>query len=621
MNSVIVKACRQLFLFSVLTLDPIHKDGLRILARQVYRHRYLVGGIIVANVFSALFEGGTIAILALAVTALIGNESSATSSVLQHLQTAADHIGFPLGRGGLFLVLILTAIIAQIWKSGCRYLAVVFAIKLQIRVSRSLQERATDQIMSFSYSEISRHPAGTLSGLIGHTDKFASLISLFNQVILAAFMLLTYATMLLIMSPLLSTAAIIVVILLSLALTRLISLLRTLGDQIAMGVLDHSKITFEYLSVPRLLRVFDATRTAAETINRVRAGILEIQQRTATLKAALEPAIDILTIVGAGVFLIAGYLIAGDHATEVIPKLLLFLFVLNRMMPQMKTLNQSRLVFASMLKTVELTAEFLQTENKQFIRIGGTKISGLRGNISFENVSFKYPGADVSVLTDVSFTIPKGNTIAIVGPSGAGKSTITDLLLGLYEPTQGKITVDGIVLSEIDLSNWLSHLGVVDQDVVLLNSSVKENILLTGLLRTDGDATDAARSAHAHDFISSMTDGYDTVIGDRGYRLSGGQQQRLALARALVRNAEILILDEATSALDSESEQLIQKAIRSISESRTMLIVAHRLSTILEADEIIVLEDGKIVEKGTANELLQKHKRFYELASLQGLTE
>jgi ABC-type multidrug transport system fused ATPase/permease subunit len=205
----------------------------------------------------------------------------------------------------------------------------------------------------------------------------------------------------------------------------------------------------------------------------------------------------------------------------------------------------------------------------------------------------------------------------LVGESGSGKSTIVNLLLALYQPSLGEILVDGSNLGEVDSLTWRKRIGVVDQEVYLLNTSIKENIIFGRQNISDLDIYRATNTALAHEFIENLENGYQTVVGDRGHKLSGGQQQRIALARALVSNPDILVLDEATSSLDSISERYIQKAIENMHESRTIIVIAHRLSTVSAADKILVLDSGNIVESGTKNELIREGGVFSKLWATQ----
>lgn len=240
----------------------------------------------------------------------------------------------------------------------------------------------------------------------------------------------------------------------------------------------------------------------------------------------------------------------------------------------------------------------------------------LSGQIEFKNVSYAYDGEN-DVLENVNFTVNKGEKFALVGPSGGGKTTICHLIPHFYNVTDGEIFIDGKEIHTLTMESLRRNIGIVQQDVYLFNSSVKDNILYGRLDATDEEVIEAAKKASIHDYIMSLPKGYDTQIGERGVRLSGGQKQRLSIARVFLKNPPILILDEATSALDNSTEILIQKALDSLCEGRTTLIVAHRLSTVKSADKIAVIDDGKIKEYGTHEELLSENGLYSELYKLQ----
>jgi ATP-binding cassette, subfamily B, bacterial len=207
--------------------------------------------------------------------------------------------------------------------------------------------------------------------------------------------------------------------------------------------------------------------------------------------------------------------------------------------------------------------------------------------------------------------------VALVGRSGAGKTTLTNLIARFYDPTSGSLSIDGKDLREVELSSYRSLLGIVEQDVFLFDGTIRENIAYARRGASEGQVIAAARAAAADEFIEKLTDGYDSIIGERGVKLSGGQRQRLAIARAILADPEILILDEATSNLDSESERLIQESLSVLLKDRTAFVIAHRLSTIINADKIVVLEDGRIVEQGTHDELLHRGGRYRDMVHLQ----
>ena len=232
-------------------------------------------------------------------------------------------------------------------------------------------------------------------------------------------------------------------------------------------------------------------------------------------------------------------------------------------------------------------------------------LTDVKGEVSYDHVSFHYSDDDTLVLSDVSFTIPAGESIALVGPSGSGKTTICNLLPRFYDITGGRITIDGKDVSKLTLKSLRSQIGIVQQDVYLFCGTVKENISYGKPDASMDEIIEAAKKANIHDFIMSLPDGYDTFVGERGTRLSGGQKQRISIARVFLKNPPILILDEATSALDNESERWIQKSLEDLSKNRTTITIAHRLSTIRNADEILVVSDNKITERGTHDELMK----------------
>jgi subfamily B ATP-binding cassette protein MsbA len=240
----------------------------------------------------------------------------------------------------------------------------------------------------------------------------------------------------------------------------------------------------------------------------------------------------------------------------------------------------------------------------------------VKGNVSFNNVSFAY-NTDEPILDNVSFSATPGQVVALVGPSGAGKSTVASLLPRFYDVTGGSIVIDGLDIREVTMESLREQVGIVPQETMLFNGSVYDNILYGRLDATEEEVMAASKAANAHNFITELPNGYDTQLGDRGVNISGGQRQRIAIARAILKNPQILILDEATSALDTESERVVQEALDRLMVGRTSFVIAHRLSTIKNADKILVMEKGKIVEEGNHDELMAKDGLYAHLYQIQ----
>ena len=319
-------------------------------------------------------------------------------------------------------------------------------------------------------------------------------------------------------------------------------------------------------------------------------------------------------LVVAAVIYLTQDILAVESAT-----ILVLLVLLVRMFPLMTQTQQEYQAYLMALPSLEAVDRTI-AQNIKNREIGPDEpqvFTGLKNGIRFENVSFKFPDSEVKVVKNVEFEIAKSQMTAIVGGSGAGKSTIIDLLCDLRQPSEGQITVDGVDLRTIEQTSWRHSIGYVTQDIVIFNDSLKNNITLAHPETPEEDIWNVLQIAQLEDFVRSLPDGLSTVMGESGIRFSGGQKQRLALARALIGKPELLLLDEATSALDNESERIVQKAIDNIASEFTIVVVAHRLSTIRRADQICVMDAGKIIEKGTYEELQAKGGRFAQLHDLQ----
>ena len=261
-------------------------------------------------------------------------------------------------------------------------------------------------------------------------------------------------------------------------------------------------------------------------------------------------------------------------------------------------------------------AELMDTQPTVQNRADAIEVAQVQGRVSFQHVDFSYNGGD-KVLQDFSLDIPQGKTVALVGPTGVGKSSAASLLLRFYDIQQGAICLDGTDIRQYTLASLRHNIGIVQQDVFLFSDSIRENIAYGRPGATEQEIREAAKLAHAHEFIMNLPDGYDSAIGERGVKLSGGQKQRLAIARVFLKNPPVLILDEATSALDNETERKIQQALQDLSANRTTLIIAHRLATIRHADRIVVLTKEGICESGPHEELMTRQGVYYELYTSQ----
>ena len=320
------------------------------------------------------------------------------------------------------------------------------------------------------------------------------------------------------------------------------------------------------------------------------------------------------TIVMVVVMWFGGQLVLSDSSSLSPQEFIGYILIFSQIIPPARSLTTSYYYIQKGSAAAERVYEILDQENGIYNNPKAVKISQINSSINFNINSFKYENK--VILKNINFDINKGQKIALVGQSGGGKSTIADLLLRFYDIKDGMITIDKTNIKDIDVFCLRDLISIVSQDSILFNDTIFNNIKIGNINATKEEVIEAAKAANAHEFILNCENGYDTNIGNAGEKLSGGQKQRLSIARAILKNPEILILDEATSSLDSESEKLIQDALSNLMKSTTSLVIAHRLSTIETADNIIVLKDGKIIEQGNHSELISKagtYKKLYDL--------
>ena len=325
----------------------------------------------------------------------------------------------------------------------------------------------------------------------------------------------------------------------------------------------------------------------------------------------------LIPIASAGLLFYGGWRVLDGHMT--VGDLMMFLVYLLMLLEPLATLAQSATQFQNSLSGLDRVLDLLDVPREMQATVTSVKVDRqtVTGNIAFESVSFTYPGTHKAALRDIDLSVTAGQTVALVGPSGAGKTTLSNLVARFYDPTKGRVTLDGRDLRDCDVESFRSLLGVVEQDVFLFDGTIAQNIAYTRREATAAEVRAAAEAANATEFIDRLMHGMQTVIGERGVRLSGGQRQRLAIARAILADPKLLILDEATSNLDTESERLIQQSLGQLLHGRTCFVIAHRLSTIAGADLIVVLEGGRICQTGTHAELMSQGGRYRTMVEQQ----
>jgi len=583
-------------------------------------HSWRMAGTIACSVGAAALDTFAFALLIPFLNALFGEQSllperagwvgNILRATIGRLLVPSD----PMGSLQRVIVVILAAIVAKnllAWMSG--------------QLGAQLQEYVTRDLRDQLYAHLQRLPLGffhrtkvgqIISRVLSDTEQTKQLITqLVTQSIQSVATILGYVAFLFGISTRLTLYALVVAPLLMGALQPLLKKLRKGYRRLRNDYGEMTSVLQEVVSGIRLVKSYGAEgyeeQRFIDASHRYSKGMV----RVVRIAFMAQPVTEIIGTAIAVVLLWIGARQVIVDKTLAGASLITFLAVVMRLLQPLKQVSQIPTSAQAALAASERVFEVLDTPTEAATDKGTHVATGFERDVVFDHVGFAY--GDEPVLRDVSFTARRGEIVAFVGASGAGKSTLVDLIPRFYEPTVGRILLDGRDTRDITLPSLRALTGIVSQDTVLFNDTVRANIAYGAASKyTAAQVEAAARAANAHTFISELPEGYDTILGERGTRLSGGQRQRIAIARALLTDPPILILDEATSALDTESERLVQEAIDRLLAGRTVFVIAHRLSTIVHATQILVLDRGQVIERGTHADLLAQggaYRRLYEM--------
>jgi ATP-binding cassette, subfamily B, bacterial MsbA len=574
----------------------------------------------VATLLASVMDGATFVLLIPFLRALFGLQAlpvtggSSVERVLAAVVGPLLAVGSP---GAAVRTVVLLLIGALVLKNILSYAASVWSVAIQEGVVRDLRVRLFEHLQTLPLGFFQRTRGGQLlARVISDTDQVkttvtAALASLLQNISLIA----VYVAILVGLSWRLTLIALVCAPVLVLIIRPLVGKVRRRSREQAEDRGELTSLVSELVASIKLVRAYVAEGFEAQRFrqlaDRYRRGVLRAQ-RYALLTSPLSEVFGGFVI--ALMFTVGTRLALGQAATLRPEVLIAFIVVALRLMSPVKSVANYPTAMAGALAAADRVYEVLDLAPDEGDRPGELP-ARFTERIEYRAVSFSYDG-QAPVLRDVDFEVRRGQVAAIVGPSGAGKTTLVDLLPRFYEPTGGGILVDGVPLTRFTRRSLRALMGIVSQETILLNDTVFANIAYGRSDFTLPQVRAAAQAANAHDFVAQLPSGYDTLLGERGTRLSGGERQRIAIARALLRDPPILILDEATSALDTESERLVQEAIDRLMAHRTVLVIAHRLTTVRHADLIVVLSDGRIVERGNHETLFAAaglYRRFYDL--------
>jgi len=515
--------------------------------------------------------------------------------------------------------LCLVVVILVFAKVICSFSQRILFIRVEQRMMMNLRNDLVAHVQSLSLSFFHRNRTGGLTSRVINDVEVVREFTLssvirFLRDLSEVIVYLAIAMMVDLKLSLLTFAVLPPILLL---MGRFINKLRRYSQRSQERVADLMYLLQEIFGSIRVVKAFTAEPYEVRRFSRENNRYRRAQARLQMVQAAIRPMSELITtVIGVGVLWYGGRRIVSPGAMMHPAQFLLFLGALFSMMRPAKSIGNTYGNFKKGLGAAERVLALFDERPDVPERRNAVEVSEIREGLRFRNVWFEYERGR-PVLKDIDFSVDLGEMIALVGPSGGGKSTLADLILRFYDPTQGRIEIDGTDLRDIRQTSLRSLIGIVTQEVLLFDDTVRANIAYGPEEASDEEVIGAARAANAHEFITELPEGYDTRIGERGVLLSGGQRQRLSIARAILRDPPILIFDEATSSLDSESEQLIRDAVARLVQDRTTFIIAHRLSTIRNADRIVVIERGRILEMGTHLQLIERDGLYRRLCGMQ----